>query len=115
MGVDLINDYELSLTEKIKTIEHWSGAEIRLMCIRKNYFTCGDSDAYNKMLKYVDEVPPTVSNIYIVAECIFRYSDSEELMRLYGCDKNELLGSIMFEIRDTVHTFYEVECNKPDL
>lgn len=115
MGVDLINDYELSLTEKIKTIEHWSGAEIRLMCIRKNYFTCGDSDAYNKMLKYVDEVPPTVSNIYMVAECIYRHSDTEELMRLYGFDKNELLGSIMFEIQDTIHKFFEVECNRPDL
>ena len=111
MSVDLINDYELSSTEKIKTIEHWSGAEIRLMCIRKNYFTCGDSDAYNKMLKYVDEVPPTVTNIYMVANCIYRYSDTEELMRQTGLDKNELLGSIMFEIQDTIHKFFEVECN----
>lgn len=84
----------------------WSADKVRSMCIKLDRYTCGDNEAYNKMLAFVDNNEPTPENIAIVAEDIRRHSD----LTAYGLDPLEELEAIMFDITyDCVRIDYKID------
>lgn len=82
---------------KVEITKMWSCDRVREMCIRMNFYTCGNNKEYEEMLDYVYEhKTPDDSDIYTVAVDILNHS------------KDQTLGNIMYSlVRDCVHTFYE--------
>lgn len=71
--------------------------KVRAMCIRQNYCTECDNKQYGNLLREC-QTAVTLDDILNIAEQIMQYSDSERLMREYGCDETELLESICFNL-----------------
>ena len=63
---------------KIETRRYWDHTYVRELCIRNNWYTCGDNTAYQKMLDYVDNHKPTPTSIYKVALDIKSHSNIDE-------------------------------------
>lgn len=53
----------------------WSADTVRTMCINHSYYTCGDCEAYERMLNKVTASEPTPSAVYLVARDIAIHSD----------------------------------------
>lgn len=84
----------------------WSADKVRRMCIKLDRYTKGDTEAYSKMLEFVDSTEPTPDNIAIVAEDIRRHSD----LTAYGIDPLEELEGIMFDLtNDCVQLAYIID------
>ena len=90
---------------KITETKTWRASNVRSMCIKNDYYTAGDNEAYAKMLNFVDTHEPTKTNIYKVAVDIVKHSFLES----YGQSEKENIESIMYEIaNNAVHTCYEI-------
>lgn len=81
---------------KIEVERVWGSYDVRNLCITNNYYTCGNNDEYGRMLLFVDNRKPTKENIFRVAEDIYNHSGID--LDMYGCDKDEMIAGIMFEI-----------------
>ena len=85
---------------------YWSSDDVRTMCIRRNFYTCGDCEDYDMMLHYVRMLPdgPTTRNLYLIALDIWEHSDEEVKCNLEVTD-------IMYYLEtESVHTsFWEDE------
>ncbi len=80
---------------KIKSEKFWSWNRVREMCIRENFYTCGDCDEYDAMLTKVRENAPTDEMIYEIAKDINDHT------------KGQTVTNIMFIIaNDVVKTSY---------
>lgn len=53
----------------------WSWQSVREVCIKCNWYTKGNNEAYHNMLMFVESHRPTDRNIEKVAEDIFRHSE----------------------------------------
>lgn len=92
---------------KINEKKYWGMSEVRSMCIKHRFYTAGDCEAYGKMLNFVSNHKPTTNNIYKVATDIFEHSDID--LDRYGCDRNEMIQAIMFDIhKECVSVLYEI-------
>ena len=89
----------------IKTTKTWSSWDVRNMCVRENFYTCGNNEDYSKMLDYVNEHKnPEDMDIYIVAKDILKHTD-ENLC--------QTMENIMFILaNDVVKYFYNIELEK---
>lgn len=86
---------------KIIETNIWRSSDVRSLCIREGFYTCGDCVSYQSMLNFVDTHKPTKNNIYKVAADIYNHSNE---------DDNWNVETIMFYIRrEVVCTFYELE------
>ena len=84
---------------KIKEVKRWSWEDIRLMCIRNNWYDSGSCQEYERMFDIVRNNKPTKTNIYNVAMNILEHTSDEQTVE-----------NIMFYIaNDVVKTFYEIE------
>ena len=52
----------------------WGRDTVREACIRNDLYTCGDNEAYNKMLDMVERTAPTTKAMYLVAKDIQEHS-----------------------------------------
>lgn len=82
----------------VKETRSWDSCRVRNMCIKNNYYTRGDCEAYGKMLEFVDKNRPTTSTIYDVACDIVKHSDLDK----YNCDEKELIQAVMYDLANTV-------------
>ena len=90
---------------KIEATKVWSMHEVRSMCIKNGYYTCGDNEAYRKMLEFVNTHKPTTENIYKVAVDIVAHSD----LSVEGVDDVEMVEGMMFDIsEECVRTHYRI-------
>lgn len=55
----------------------WSWQSVRKVCIKCDWYTMGDNEAYHNILMFVESHKPTDRNITKVAEDIFKHSDNE--------------------------------------
>lgn len=93
---------------EIKKSRAWSAMDVRSMCIRENFYTCGDCTAYMKMLDYVEEhkKDPEDMDIYLVANDILNHT-SREL--------EQTVENIMFLLaNDVIRYFYTVEYSESE-
>ena len=94
--------------KKINERKSWGMYEVRNMCVKHEYYTAGDCEAYEKILNFVEIHKPTTNNIYKVANDIFEHSDID--LDNYGVDKDEMVAAIMFDINnECVKTRYRIE------
>jgi len=82
------------------------------LCVRQQYYTCGDCEAYDKMLGYVDslnniQLDKIADAVYIIANDIYEHSDIERFQNEYGCSKEEVLQAIYFEVGKCVEFHLE--------
>ena len=68
------------------------------MCIKNDYYTAGDNEAYAKMLNFVDNNEPTTTNIYKVAVDIVKHSDLES----YGQSEKENIEYINGYVKNRI-------------
>ena len=74
---------------------------VREMCIRYDYYTCGDCDEYSLMLAEVDTInePDLVDEFMLpIARNILEHSDVERLECEYGCSRAELLVDVVYKL-----------------
>jgi hypothetical protein len=83
----------------MKETRKLSGANLRKLCINKNWYTCGTTTEYGKMLLLADNCKNVeTSTIVKFAEDIMLHSDTDYL-----------LESICFEIAAICHSIFEQE------
>lgn len=93
---------------KIKTKLLMNSSDVRILCIKQDYFTCGTNEQYGDFL---DSCNGEMSNSDILqkAETIMEHSNTERIMRQYGCTKVELLESICcLLINEACYTSVEI-------
>ncbi len=94
-------------------IKHQSLLEcnVRKLCVKKDYFTCGANEEYFKMFDYIKEVSKkrTIPDeaVYKIAKTIYKHSDFDKIK----CDYSELdiIASLMFEINDLIVTTFAIK------
>ena len=59
---------------KITKTVTWDSDDVRAVCIAHGFYTCGDNEAYSRMLDYVNGHPPKKKALYKVAKDIHRHS-----------------------------------------
>lgn len=75
--------------------------KVRNMCIKNNYYTCGDCTAYDRMfhrIRIFNERDYSDFNVSIIAKDILEHSDAETICEKYGISTTELYESILFEL-----------------
>ena len=72
--------------------------KIRNLCVRKNWFTCGDVYSYDRLLDYSKCENITTDELVEMAEQILENSETE-----YG------ITDIMFELAEICYSYFE-EC-----
>lgn len=81
--------------------------DLRNLCIRQEYYTRGDCEAYEELLSYVDGRNITDNDIIAIADNIYDHSDIDRIMEEYGCSSDEVFDSIYFNVGELVHWFCE--------
>ena len=85
---------------------------VRQVCIDNDYYTKGDVRAYERLLETVP-LEPTDTEFVRMAQNIYGHSDIDRLCGMYGCDEQEVMESILFNLYNaswtqvTVHKFEE--------
>lgn len=76
------------------------GYKVRELCIQDNLYTEGTNEEYSHLLITLckDDADQTLDSLEVIAEDIIKHSDLENLLNRFGCDKEELQKSIMWEL-----------------
>lgn len=76
------------------------GYKVRQLCIQDNLYTEGNNEEYSHLLNTLckDDVDQTLDSLGVIAEDIIKHSDLENLLNRFGCDEEELLQSILWEL-----------------
>jgi hypothetical protein len=72
--------------------------KVRSICIANEYYTCGDTRDYSRMLNMVSDGEFTDSVLETVAMDIYNHSDVERFTGIYGCSEIDFLESIVFNL-----------------
>ena len=73
--------------------------KVREMCIRHDYYTCGDCDEYSIMLANVNFVDPDdVDSMATIAKDIFDHSDVKQFCEDYVCSRGDVYAHIMYNL-----------------
>ena len=99
-------------------IERWLRSEkVRNMCIRYEYYTCGDCRAYERMLGMCDRISADDPNeVKRIAEDIYYHSrmsedDDDIYSELYSLEDN--IAGIMYGLyNECMETLVEIERNE---
>lgn len=93
---------------KITTTRYMESSKVRSLCIKQEYCTDCDCEQYGNLLSRCQSAVDD-KDVLRIAEQIMAYSNTEKLMRQYGCTKTELLESICFNlINDCTYTTVEL-------
>lgn len=74
----------------------WLPERVRQCCIDNQWYTRGTVGDYSRMLDYVRDSKPILSNIFKVAKDIFDHSNWDDQMGY----EDEIIESIMFKLND---------------
>lgn len=94
----------------IKTTKRITTDDLRNLCIEKDYYTCGDCEAYDELFDYVRDRDLTDSDIIAIADNIYDHSDIDRIAMEYGSSKDGVFNSIYFEVGRLVNWFCESNC-----
>lgn len=73
--------------------------EVRNLCIKENYYTRGDNEAYRNLLfTLCKKEDPTVEDIYEIASDIVDHSDTDRLQYECGEELDEIKRNIACNI-----------------
>lgn len=78
--------------------------ELRNLCIRKDYYNCGDCREYEGLFNMLSD-NMTDDDIVAVALNIYYHTDYEEIAKEYGVSYDDVLRNMVFEVFEITHTF----------
>lgn len=83
--------------------------DVRQVCIQNQYYTRGTNEEYLDLFNIIRSFS-TVDDtqLFIVAQDIYNHSDVERIMNEGGVDECGVMESILFNLTEVTHTFYEV-------
>lgn len=76
---------------KFKEYRSWSVTDVRAMCIRENLYTEGTNEQYGAMFRMVNDLTPTVENIYKVAKDINSHSEFQSVENIMCMLANDVV------------------------
>ena len=78
--------------------------ELRRLCIDKDWYTCGDIEAYDNLFNMLHE---DMDDTEIIGICIdiYDHTDVEGISKEYGVPCEDIFDNIVFEVYELVHTF----------
>ena len=84
--------------------------DVRQVCIQNQYYTRGTNEEYLDLFNIIRSFS-TVDDtqLFIVAQDIYNHSDVDRIMNEGGVDECGVMESILFNLTEVTHTFYEVE------
>lgn len=80
---------------KIQSEKMLSMEDVRILCIRENWYTLGDVQAYGKMLKMANSEHVTNKLLYKIALDIAEHSDIDDYLKS-GHNYKEIIEHIMY-------------------
>ena len=87
---------------EVKEVCKWNSDDVRAMCMRYGFYTCGDCACYSRILNFVDDVEPSIKTMLVVANDIAIHSNDLTT----NCEVEHIMFLLSNEI---VHRFYEVK------
>lgn len=88
---------------KVKESRVLYSDSVRRLCIDNNWYTCGTSSDYKKLLDYVASKRNfTINDIKKIAINIYNHSDIDTLASEYGCENELYLNHIIWEILNNI-------------
>ena len=72
----------------------WNHDDVRSICIQQRFYTRGDCEAYEKMLRFVDNNEPTFENLLTVTGDIYNHSDVDAIREYGGLSSEEVFQYI---------------------
>ena len=83
--------------------------DVRQVCIQNQYYTRGTNEEYMDLFN-ISRSFSTVDDtqLFIVAQDIYNHSDVDRIMNEGGVDECGVMESILFNLTEVTHTFYEV-------
>ena len=83
--------------------------DVRVLCIRKNWYTCGNNADYENMFKMCHNAN-TDEDVYKIAEDILNHSNVKKISEKYGISEKGLFEHIIFELfANCISTLVKVE------
>lgn len=94
----------------MKIIRRWHVSEVRELCIKNDWYTEGSNESYEAMLDMVrlSSKNPSDDMVIVIAENIAEHSDIERFCNRYGCDFNEFVDNIVFQLFEETITHHVV-------
>lgn len=89
---------------KITVEKQLNWEDVHGLCVRQNYYTCGDRQDYEAMLDKVNIEGPTTQLVYEVAKDIVDHSN----LSAYGQTYTENIESVMYLVAKEIRTFYHI-------
>lgn len=80
--------------------------ELRCLCIRKDWYTCGDIKSYDNMFNRLSKNMAD-NEILEVAKDIYDNTDIFKIQCEYGASEDDVFDNIVYELFEIVHTFVE--------
>ena len=91
---------------QIEETKSWHPERVQQCCIENDWYTRGTNAEYEKMLDFVRDSKPTISNIFTVAKDIYSHSDFDSR---YDAE-DEVIEAIMFHLNcDAIVTSYFIQ------
>ena len=88
---------------KVKESRVLYSDSVRSLCIKNEWYTCGTSSDYKKLLDYVASKRTfTINDIKKVAINIYNHSDIDKLASEYSCENELYLNHILYEILNII-------------
>lgn len=84
--------------------------KVRELCKQDELYTNGTDEEYSHLLNTLcdEDVDQTMDSLEEITEDILKHSAVKRLMMRFGCDEEELFGSILWEvINECCKTFVE--------
>ena len=83
--------------------------DVRQVCIDNQYYTRGNCEEYESLLSTVRSFS-TIDDtqLFLIAQDIYNHSNVQRIMEEGGVDECGVMESILFNLTEVTHTFYEV-------
>lgn len=94
----------------ITEMKQWSSSDVWQMCIKHDFYTCGNNAEYEKMLDFVSNNSYSLKNAYYVARDIAKHSDLTTYGYMLNSTEPEVIEHILWAIgNEATNTFYAVD------
>lgn len=98
-----------TLFKKVSVTRKLFWDDVRQVCIQNNYYTHGTNEEYTDLFNIIRSFSIVDdTQLFIVAQDIYNHSDVQRIMEEGGIDECGVMESILFNISEVTHTFYEV-------
>lgn len=94
---------------KIETTKLIHSSELRALCIKKEWYTQGTNEDYDKLFRKVFNMQNISDmDIYNIAKDIVEHSNKDKLLSECGLNEKRLIESFMYEINKISDVCFEI-------